>query len=128
MYAALLGIFAAIAAVLALVGVYGLLSYVVTQRTPEIGVRMALGARPSDVRNLVMRQGAVLIVIGIPIGVVGAMGLTGYLSALLFGVTPVDPPTYALAAAAFTAVAFAASYIPSRHATTVDPLVALRSE
>ena len=127
-YAALLGIFAAIAAVLALVGVYGLLSYVVTQRTAEIGVRMALGARPSDVRNLVMRQGAVLIVIGIPIGVVGAMGLTGYLSALLFGVTPVDLPTYAFAAAAFTAVAFAASYIPSRHATTVDPLVALRSE
>jgi hypothetical protein len=114
LYAVLLGIFAAIAAVLATVGVYGLLAYLVTQRNPEIGIYMTLGARPADVRNLVLRQGAVLIGIGVPIGLVGAIGLTRYLSALLFGLTPVDPPTYALVAALFTAVALVAAYIPSR--------------
>jgi putative ABC transport system permease protein len=128
LYAVLLGIFAAIAAVLSAVGVYGLLAYLVAQRVPEIGVRMALGARPADVRNLVLRQGAVLIAIGIPIGVVGAIGLTRNLSALLFGLTPVDGPTYAMVVALFAAVALAASYFPARRAMSVDPLVALRSE
>jgi putative ABC transport system permease protein len=128
LYAVFLGIFAAIAAVLAAVGVYGLLSYLVTQRTQEIGVRMALGADPADVRNLVLRQGATLVAIGIPIGVASAVGLTGSLRTLLFGLTPVDPATYLLAVALFTAVALLACYIPSRRATKVDPLVALRSE
>jgi predicted permease len=126
-YATLFGIFAGIAAALAAVGVYGLLSYLVTQRTSEIGVRMTLGARPADVRNLVLRQGAALIAMGIPLGIIGAVGATRYLSALLFGLTPLDPPTYAFAVALFTAVALAACYIPSRRATRVDPLVALRS-
>jgi putative ABC transport system permease protein len=128
LYAVVLGIFAAVAVVLAAIGIYGVLAFVVTHRTREIGIRMALGARPAAVVSLVVRQSAVQIVIGVAAGIAGAALLSRYLEGLLFGVTPLDRFTYGVAGATFALVALIAAYGPARRATQVDPLVALRAE
>ncbi len=128
MYAALLGIFAAIAAAWSCIGIYGMMAYAVTQRTREIGIRMALGAQRQAVLSLLLRQSLVLTGAGLALGVAGAAAMTRYLEGLLFGLTPLDPPTFVAVALAFTSVAMLASYVPARRATTVDPLVALRHE
>jgi putative ABC transport system permease protein len=128
LYAVLLGIFAAVAVALAAIGIYGVLAFIVTHRTREIGIRMALGARPAAVVSLVVRQSAVQIVIGVTAGIAGAAALSRYLESLLFGVTPLDALTYIVAGVTFALVALAAAYGPARRATQVDPLVALRAE
>jgi putative ABC transport system permease protein len=127
-YAAALGTFAGVALVLAAIGIYGLLAYSVAQRTREIGVRVALGAPRAGILALVLGQGAVLAGFGVAAGLAGAFASTRYLSSLLFGITPLDPATFAAVALVFAGVALLASYVPARRATSVDPLVALRSE
>ncbi len=128
LYAVLLGIFAAIAVALTAIGIYGVMAYAVAQRTREIGIRMALGARGAAVMMLVMRQSLLVTSIGLAFGGALAAGMTRYLETLLFGVTPLDPATFAGVIVAFSAIALAASYLPARRAARVDPLVALRSE
>ena len=128
LYAVLLGGFAAVAVVLAAIGIYGVLAFIVTHRTREIGIRMALGARSAAVVSLVVRQSAVQIVVGVAAGIGGAALLSRYLEGLLFGVTPLDTRTYAAAGVMFALVALAAAYGPARRATKVDPLIALRAE
>ena len=124
----LLSSFAGVAMLLAMLGIYGVTAYYVTQRTHEIGVRIALGAQMRDVLKLVLSRGVVFALVGIGIGVVGAFGLTRYLTTLLFGVQPIDLITFLLVAAILIVVALLACYIPARRATKVDPLVALRYE
>jgi putative ABC transport system permease protein len=124
----LLSIFAGLAMLLAAIGIYGVMSYVVGQRVHEIGIRMALGARASDVLSLILRQGLSLAVVGIAIGLFGAMWLTEAMKSLLFGVSPNDPATFAMVGALLLFVAAAATYIPAWRATKVDPMVALRYE
>jgi ABC-type antimicrobial peptide transport system permease subunit len=120
--------FGGLSLLLACIGLYGLLSFEVTQRTREIGIRMALGARPPDVLRIVVRQGVGLSAVGAIIGILVALGATRYLASLLYGVRPFDPPTFLAVALLLSLVALAACYIPARRASRVDPLVALRYE
>ena len=124
----LLSRFAALALVLACVGLYGVISYAVAQRTHEIGVRMALGAQPRDVLALVVRQGMALTFAGLLLGIVGGLAVTRVMSELLFGVTTTDAVTFMSVAGLLVVVAFLACYVPARRATKVDPLTALRYE
>jgi putative ABC transport system permease protein len=124
----LLGVFAGLALLLAAVGLYGVMSYLVTQRTHEIGIRMALGAQQSDVMKVVMGHGAKLVAIGVVLGTAAALGLTQIISASLFGVSATDPLTYVGVAALLALIALAACYLPARRAMKVDPMVALRYE
>jgi putative ABC transport system permease protein len=124
----LLAAFGILALVLAAVGISGVVSYSVAQRTHEIGIRMALGARPVEVLDLVVRRSMGWTLAGVGVGITASFGLTRLLSGLLFGVRPVDPLVLGAAALAVAAVALLASYIPARRATKVDPIAALRCE
>ena len=126
--ARLSGFFGLLALVLACVGLYGLLSYEVSRRTREIGIRMALGAHPGNVLKLVLRQGIVLAIAGAAVGIGVALGVTRYLASMLYNVRASDPATLAGVAILLVLVALAACYIPARRATRVDPMVALRHE
>ena len=124
----LLSTFAGAALLLAVIGIYGVMSYVVTLRTQELGIRVALGAQPREIAGLVLRQGARLVVMGLALGLIGAALLTRLLSAMMFGITPTDPLTYGLVAGVLALTAVVACQIPAWRATRVDPLTALRSE
>jgi len=124
----LLAIFAGIALVLAIVGIYGVMSYSVTQRTHEIGIRMAIGAQQRDVFRMILGQGMKLALIGIGIGLVGAFALTRLMASMLFGVEPTDATTFGTISILLTAVALLACFLPGRRATKVEPTVSLRYE
>ena len=126
--ALLLAIFASLALVLATVGIYGVMSFSVTQRVHEIGIRVALGAQPSQVIRLVLGRGMALVLAGVAIGLAGALALTRVMTSLLYGVSATDPMTFVVVSALLAAVALLASYIPARRATKVDPMIALRCE
>jgi putative ABC transport system permease protein len=134
LFAKLVTLFALVAQQLAAIGLFGVLAYMVSQRTHEIGIRMALGASRANVLRMIVQQGMVLVVLGVALGLIGAYVLTKYLeswvglSKMLFGVKVSDPLTYSVIAILLTVVAFIACYIPARRATKVDPLVALRYE
>jgi predicted permease len=123
-----IGLFAVLGAVLAAMGIYGVISLAVAQRTRELGVRMALGAAPSSLKGMVLREGMGLATVGIVLGGIGAIGLSRLLTSLLYGTAPTDPWSFAVAALSLGAVAALAAWIPARRATRVDPLVALRSD
>jgi putative ABC transport system permease protein len=124
----LLSLFAGIALVLGVIGIYGVMSYAVAQRTREIGVRMALGASPGDARRMVLREGVSLAGVGIVLGVLAALVSTRALSGLLYGVTTMDPLTFGAVPIGLIVVALLASYHPARRATRVDPTTALRAD
>jgi putative ABC transport system permease protein len=128
LYLWLLGLFAALGTVLAAAGVYGVIAYLVTLRTQEFGIRMALGADSARVANLVLGRGAVLAAVGLVIGAAGAAGLTRFLAGVLYGVGATDPATFGGTGLLLAAVALAACLIPARRAAQVDPVVALRAE
>jgi ABC-type antimicrobial peptide transport system permease subunit len=111
-----------------MLGIYGVLAYVVSQRTQEFGVRMALGARRRDVWRLVLRQAAILVAAGVAVGAGASWALTRLMSSMLFGVSPSDPLTYAIVVAGLSVVALLACQLPALRATRVDPLIALRAE
>jgi len=127
-YMLLLGLFAALAVVLAAIGIYGVISHSVARRTHEIGVRMALGAGGREIVHLVIRNGLRLAAVGSAIGCAGALVSTRYLRTLLFGVEPIDPATFGLVPLGLMAVALFACWLPGRRASRVDPMVALRCE
>ncbi len=124
----LLGIAAVVALILGTVGIYGVISYVVSQRTREIGVRMALGAREQDVSLMVIKQGASMALVGVAVGLAGAFGLTRLMGSLLFGVAPTDPITFGGVAVLLMVVALAACFFPARRAARVQPVEALHYE
>jgi len=126
--AVLVALLALIAGGLSALGVYAVMTYAVSQRTSEIGIRMALGARPGNVLRLVLGQGGLITLTGVAMGLVAALGLSRYLRALLFQVTPADLGTYATVSIGFSAIALAASYVPARRASMIDPLAAIRHE
>jgi len=126
--AMLSGFFGAIAALLAMLGLYGVVAYGVTQRTREIGIRTALGAQRSEVLAVVLRQSTVLTGIGVALGLAAAAVATRYVEGMLFGLSPLDPPTFIAVSLAFPMVAALAAYVPARRAASIDPLLALRSE
>ncbi|HEV2690591.1 MAG TPA: ABC transporter permease, partial [Bryobacteraceae bacterium] len=128
MAAALFGIFGMLGMVLASIGIYGVMAYMVSQRTNEIGIRMALGARPADVLRLVVSQGMRLALSGIGIGIVAALAVTRLMATLLFSVQPYDPPTFVAVSFILATVALLAGWLPARRAARIDPLVALRQE
>jgi len=128
LYSKMFTAFAIIALTLAAVGVYGVIAYSVSQRTREIGVRVALGAQRANVLGMILRQGAMLAVYGIGIGLVGALGVTRFLRAMLYGVSPFDPVSFVAVMLVLSAIAFLASYFPARRAARVDPIEALRDE
>jgi ABC-type antimicrobial peptide transport system permease subunit len=124
----LLVIFASLALLLAAIGIYGLMAYSVQQRTQEIGIRMALGASAQDVRKMVVRQGMALALAGVIIGVAAALGVTRLMASLLYGVTPRDPIAMTSVALLLVGVALAATYLPARRASQMDPVESLRYE
>jgi ABC-type antimicrobial peptide transport system permease subunit len=124
----LLSIFSGLGFVLALVGVYGVISYIVSQQTRAIGIRMALGAAPENILRSVVADGLKLTLAGVAIGLATSLALTRFISSLLFGISPTDPLTFAAVAVSLTVVAAAACSIPARRAMTVDPVIALRHE
>jgi predicted permease len=124
----LLSIFAAVALILAAVGIYGILSYSVAQRTHEIGIRMALGARTTNVMSLIVGQGIKVVLVGVIIGIAGALALSQLLATLLYEVSATDPLTFVLIPLVLIGVALVASFIPARRAMKVDPMIALRHE
>src|SRR5262249_2889251 len=124
----LLGLFAVVAVLLSAIGLYGVIAYSVAQRGREIGIRMALGARPGDVRRMLLREGARLAALGVALGLAGAFLLTGLMSSLLYGVGPRDPVTFLLVSGVLAAVALGATDVPARRASRVDPMKALRSD
>jgi putative ABC transport system permease protein len=126
--ATLIGLFAALALAIATVGVAGVLAFSVSQRTNELGIRMALGAERGTILRMILGEGAAMAVVGLVVGGLAAIPLSELLKGLLFGVEPVDPPTIALSAALLVGVAVVAAWIPARRATVVDPITALRSE
>jgi len=126
--ALLLGAFASLALILAMIGVFGVINYSVAQRTHEIGIRLALGAQRGDVFKLVIGQGLVLALIGVLLGAAGAFGVTRVIVGLLYNVSPTDSATFIVVSVLVTTVALLACWLPARRATKVDPLVALRYE
>jgi ABC-type antimicrobial peptide transport system permease subunit len=124
----MLAIAAGVALLLGVVGIYGVIAYIAAQRTREIGIRMALGAESGDVSRLFLRHGVTLTVIGLAIGVAGAAALTRFMSTLLFGVSAMDPITYAAVSALLGGVALLATWLPARRASRVDPIAALRAD
>jgi putative ABC transport system permease protein len=124
----MLGAFALFALILAAIGVYGVISYMVAQSTHDIGLRVALGAQPGNITSMVVRQGMELAFTGIVLGLAGAFGLTRLMATLLFGVGATDAVTFAVVPVLLIAIAFGATYIPARRATRIDPIVALRDE
>jgi putative ABC transport system permease protein len=124
--ASLLGALAGTALLLAVVGIYAVIAYSVAERTHEMGIRIALGAEPADILRLVLRQGMLLALSGIAIGVAASFALTRFLASLLYHVSVTDPATFVMGSLLFAAVALLASYLPARRATRVDPMVALR--
>jgi putative ABC transport system permease protein len=127
-YATLVGLFAIVALTLAAVGLYGVIAYAVSQRTHELGVRVALGATGERIARMVVNQGLMLAIAGVTVGVVAALLVTRVLGSLLFGVSALDPLTFGAVLILLVAVAVVASYVPARRAARVDPLVAMRGE
>ena len=128
LYAVIMGSFASIAAALAAVGLYGTIAYSVASRSREIGIRIALGARSVRVLGMILREAATVAVIGVPLGLVGAISFTRLLDSMLFGLTSLDPVTYVAAVSLFVAVSVVAAFAAACHAVTGDPLIAMRSE